>query len=92
MTQLGAFAVSTFEKAKVDVRRRRRSPARTAAPRPSPAVTRSRSRAARKNKARRAEFVKWATDEEAQTILAKAGIVPVRTDLVDEIYVSQDKR
>ena len=36
--------------------------------------------------------MKWATDEEAQTILAKAAIVPVRTDLVDKIYVSQDPR
>jgi multiple sugar transport system substrate-binding protein len=38
------------------------------------------------------EFVKWATSEEAQTILAKAAIVPVRTDLLDKIYVPLDPR
>jgi multiple sugar transport system substrate-binding protein len=45
-----------------------------------------------KNKAGAEEFVKWATDEEAQTVLAKEGIVPVRTDLIDKIYAPLDPR
>lgn len=44
------------------------------------------------NKAAATEFVKWATTEEAQTILAKASIVPVRTDLMDKIYAPLDPR
>jgi multiple sugar transport system substrate-binding protein len=44
------------------------------------------------NKVAATEFVKWATSEEAQTILAKAAIVPVRTDLLDKIYVPLDPR
>ena len=91
MTQLGAFAVSTFQKAKVDFG-------------VAPIVGKTGGTASfaggdeiaiptgSKNKAAAEEFVKWATDEEAQTILAKASIVPVRTDLVDKIYVAQDKR
>jgi multiple sugar transport system substrate-binding protein len=42
-----------------------------------------------KNQAGAQEFVKWATDTEAQTFLAKNGSVPVRTDLVPSIYASQ---
>ena len=42
-----------------------------------------------KNEAGAEEFVKWATDTEAQTFLAKNGSVPVRTDLVPSIYASQ---
>jgi multiple sugar transport system substrate-binding protein len=42
-----------------------------------------------KNKAGAEDFVKWATDVEAQTFLAKNGSVPVRTDLVPEIYATQ---
>lgn len=45
-----------------------------------------------KNKAVAYDFVKWATSEEAQTILAKNSIVPVRTDLVDKIYAPLDPR
>ena len=45
-----------------------------------------------KNKAVAYDFVKWATGEEAQTILAKNSIVPVRTDLVDKIYAPLDPR
>lgn len=45
-----------------------------------------------KNKEAAWEFVKWATGEEAQTILAKNAIVPVRTDLNDKIYVPLDPR
>ncbi|MEV7628339.1 sugar ABC transporter substrate-binding protein [Actinoplanes sp. NPDC089786] len=45
-----------------------------------------------KNKAVAYDFVKWATSEEAQTILAKNSIVPVRTDLIDKIYAPIDPR
>src|SRR3954467_14836867 len=45
-----------------------------------------------KTKPAATEFVKWATDEEAQTVLAKQGIVPVRTDLIDKIYAPLDPR
>src|SRR4051812_11068302 len=85
MTHLGAFAVSTFEKAKVNF---------GVAPIPGKDGN-SASFAGgdeiaipsgSKNKAGAQEFVKWATGEQAQTILAKAGIVPVRTDLTDKIY------
>jgi multiple sugar transport system substrate-binding protein len=38
------------------------------------------------------EFLRWATGEEAQTILAEKGVVPVRTDLTDEIYTPIDPR
>ena len=36
--------------------------------------------------------MKWATDEQAQTFLAKNGSVPVRTDLVDKIYDPPGRR
>jgi multiple sugar transport system substrate-binding protein len=91
MTNLGAFAVSTFEKAKVNF---------GVAPIPGKdggsasfaggdeiAIPKG-----SKNKAAAEEFVKWATSEQAQTILAKAGIVPVRTDLTDKIYAPLDPR
>jgi multiple sugar transport system substrate-binding protein len=45
-----------------------------------------------KNKAVAYDFVKWSTSEEAQTILAKNSIVPVRTDLIDKIYAPIDPR
>ena len=45
-----------------------------------------------KNKAVAYDFVKWSTSEEAQTILAKNSIVPVRTDLIDKIYAPLDPR
>jgi multiple sugar transport system substrate-binding protein len=45
-----------------------------------------------KNKAVAYDFVKWATSEEAQTILAKNAIVPVRTDLINKIYAPLDPR
>jgi multiple sugar transport system substrate-binding protein len=45
-----------------------------------------------KNKAVAYDFVKWATSEEAQTILAKNSIVPVRTDLINKIYAPLDPR
>ena len=45
-----------------------------------------------KNKAKAQEFVRWATGEQAQTVLAQNGIVPVRTDLIDKIYTPLDPR
>jgi multiple sugar transport system substrate-binding protein len=45
-----------------------------------------------KNKAVAYDFVKWATSEDAQTILAHNSIVPVRTDLIDKIYAPLDPR
>jgi multiple sugar transport system substrate-binding protein len=45
-----------------------------------------------KNKAQAQEFVKWATGEQAQTVLAENSIVPVRTDLIDKIYTPLDPR
>ncbi|MCF6468506.1 sugar ABC transporter substrate-binding protein [Nonomuraea sp. MG754425] len=45
-----------------------------------------------KNKAVAYDFIKWATSEEAQTILAKNSIVPIRTDLIDKIYAPLDPR
>lgn len=42
-----------------------------------------------KNQAGAEDFVRWATDADAQAFLAKNGSVPVRTDLVPEIYASQ---
>jgi multiple sugar transport system substrate-binding protein len=91
MTPLGAFAVSTFKASKVNF---------GVAPLPGKdggtasfaggdeiAIP-----AGSKNKPAAQEFVKWATDEAAQTVLAKQGIVPVRTDLVDKIYAPLDPR
>jgi multiple sugar transport system substrate-binding protein len=91
MTNLGAFAVSTFEKAKVNfgvapIPGKDGGSASFAGGDEIAIPTGS------KNKAAAREFVKWATDEEAQTILAKAGIVPVRTDLTDKIYAPLDPR
>jgi multiple sugar transport system substrate-binding protein len=88
MTPLGAFAIPSMEKAKVNF---------GVAPIPGKdggegsfaggdvisVITGT------KNKAGAEDFVKWATDEEAQTFLAKNGSVPVRTDLVDKIYAPQ---
>ncbi len=38
------------------------------------------------------EFLKWATDKQAQTVLAQQAIVPVRTDLLPTIYYPLDPR
>lgn len=38
------------------------------------------------------EFLKWATDTQAQTVLAQQAIVPVRTDLLSTIYYPLDPR
>ncbi|MEV6171657.1 sugar ABC transporter substrate-binding protein [Streptomyces sp. NPDC051954] len=45
-----------------------------------------------KNKEQAQEFIKWTTGEEAQTVLAENGVVPVRTDLIDKIYNPLDPR
>ena len=91
MTPLGAFAVSTFKAAKVNF-----------GVTPLPGKDGGTASFAggdeiaipsgSKNKPAAQEFVKWATDEAAQTVLAKQGIVPVRTDLVDKIYAPLDPR
>jgi multiple sugar transport system substrate-binding protein len=88
MTPLGAFAIPTMEKAKVNF-----------GVTPIPGKDGDKSSFAggdvisvitgTKNKAGAEDFVKWATDEEAQTFLSKNGSVPVRTDLVEKIYNSQ---
>ena len=88
MTPLGAFAIPSMEKAKVNF-----------GVTPIPGKDGSEGSFAggdvisvitgTKNKAGAEDFVKWATDEEAQTFLAKNGSVPVRTDLVDKIYSPQ---
>lgn len=38
------------------------------------------------------EFLRWATDRDAQQVLADHAILPVRMDLLDEIYVPRDPR
>lgn len=38
------------------------------------------------------EFLKWITGEEAQTILANNATLPIRLDLLDDIYTPQDPR
>jgi multiple sugar transport system substrate-binding protein len=91
MTPLGAFAVSTFKAAKVNF-----------GVTPLPGKDGGTASFAggdeiaipsgSKNKPAAEEFVKWATGETAQTVLAKQGIVPVRTDLVDKIYAPLDPR
>ena len=88
MTPLGAFAIPTMEKAKVNF---------GVAPIPGKDGEVSSFAggdvisviSGTKNKAGAEDFVKWATDEQAQAFLAKNGSVPVRTDLVDKIYSTQ---
>jgi len=38
------------------------------------------------------EFVKWATDKDAQTVLADKSVLPIRMDLLDSIYIPKDPR
>jgi multiple sugar transport system substrate-binding protein len=38
------------------------------------------------------EFLQWATDRDAQQVLADNAILPIRMDLLDEIYVPRDPR
>lgn len=45
-----------------------------------------------KNKDAAREFVTWATGEQAQKVLADNSITPVRSDLVEKIYVPLDPR
>jgi multiple sugar transport system substrate-binding protein len=88
MVTLGAFAIPSIEKAKINF-----------GVTPIPGKDGDKSSFAggdvisvisgTKNQAGAEDFVKWATDEEAQTFLAKNGSVPVRTDLVDKIYSPQ---
>ncbi len=88
MITLGAFAIPSIEKAKINF-----------GVTPIPGKDGGTSSFAggdvisvingTKNPAGAQDFVKWATDEEAQTFLAKNGSVPVRTDLVPKIYASQ---
>ena len=88
MITLGAFAIPTVEKAKINF-----------GVTPIPGKDGGSASFAggdvisvisgTKNKPAAEDFVKWATDEQAQTFLAKNGSVPVRTDLVPKIYASQ---
>jgi multiple sugar transport system substrate-binding protein len=88
MVTLGAFAIPTMEQAKIDF-----------GVTPIPGKDGNQASFAggdvisvisgTKNQAGAEDFVKWATDAEAQTFLAKNGSVPVRTDLVPEIYAPQ---
>ena len=88
MVTLGAFAIPTIEKAKINF-----------GVTPIPGKDGGTASFAggdvisvingTKNKAGAEDFIKWATDEQAQTFLAKNGSVPVRTDLVPKIYASQ---
>ena len=88
MVTLGAFAIPTIEKAKINF-----------GVTPIPGKDGNKASFAggdvisvisgTKNKAGAEDFVKWATDEQAQTFLAKNGSVPVRTDLVPKIYAPQ---
>jgi multiple sugar transport system substrate-binding protein len=88
MVTLGAFAIPTMEKAKINfgvtpIPGKDGGQASFAGGDVISVITGT------KNKAGAEDFVKWATDEEAQTFLAKNGSVPVRTDLVPKIYASQ---
>lgn len=38
------------------------------------------------------QFLKWVTDEKAQSIMADNGIMPIRLDLADKIYTDKDPR
>ena len=88
MTPLGAFAIPSMEEAKIDF-----------GVFPIPGKDGEFSSFAggdvisvmtgTKNQAGAEDFIKWATDAEAQEFLAKNGSVPVRTDLVGTIYAPQ---
>lgn len=88
MTPLGAFAIPTMEEAKIDF-----------GVTPIPGKDGEFSSFAggdvisvmtgTKNQTGAEDFVRWATEEEAQNFLANNGSVPVRTDLVDKIYAPQ---
>jgi multiple sugar transport system substrate-binding protein len=91
MTPLGAFAVSTFKASKVHFGVTP-LPGKDGGTGSFAGGDEIAIPAGAKNKAAAQEFVKWATSEAAQTVLAKQGIVPVRTDLVDKIYAPLDPR
>jgi multiple sugar transport system substrate-binding protein len=37
-------------------------------------------------------FLRWITDRQAQSVLAKLGVMPVRTDLLPTLYADKDPR
>ncbi|WP_197677090.1 ABC transporter substrate-binding protein [Friedmanniella luteola] len=88
MTPLGAFAIPTIEQAKINF-----------GVTPLPGQDGGTGSFAggdvisvmtgTKNQAGAQDFVRWATDSEAQDFLAHNGSVPVRTDLVGTIYAPQ---
>lgn len=88
MVTLGAFAIPTMQKAKINF---------GVTPIPGKAGNESSFAGGdvisvingTKNQAGAEDFVKWATDAQAQTFLAHNGSVPVRTDLIDKIYAPQ---
>ncbi|GAA3936530.1 sugar ABC transporter substrate-binding protein [Microbacterium soli] len=38
------------------------------------------------------QFLKWVTDEKAQSIMADNGVMPIRLDLADKVYTNKDPR
>ena len=88
MTALGAFAIPSFDSAKLNY---------AAAPMPGKdSGTASFAGGdvisvinGTKNRAGAVDFVKWATDTQAQTWLAKNGSAPIRKDLLDSVYATQ---
>ncbi len=88
MTALGAFAIPSFASSKVNY-----------AATPLPGQNGGTASFAggdvigvingTKNRAGAVDFVKWATDTQAQTWLAKNGSAPIRKDLLDSVYATQ---
>ncbi len=88
MTALGAFAIPSFDAAKMNY-----------AATPLPGKDGGTASFAggdvitvingTKNPAGAADFVKWATDTQAQTWLAKNGSAPIRKDLLESVYAKQ---
>ena len=88
MVTLGAFAIPTMQKAKVNF-----------GVTPIPGKDGGSSSFAggdviagmssTKNAAATDSFLKWSTDTQAQTFLAKNGSIPIRTDLLPTIYDNQ---
>lgn len=37
-------------------------------------------------------FLEWVTGEDGQQVIADAGVIPTRLDLIDDIYVTEDER
>lgn len=38
------------------------------------------------------EFLKWATSEDGQKVVAENGVIPIRLDLLDSLYIPEDPR